>query len=204
VLTAAVPAFAQDEGAGGAAAGVLLAIMSASSAVSGLCYGADTWTSSPSRRYVWLTGIFAVLVAPLAAAQSLTQLGGLLVLIGLAYAPRMILAHLLLDDFAPHNALTEAYIWLVSASAGGVALGSALGGWAVQDAGVHWAFGLAGVSAVIGLSVAVVRRPALEVKPTIREKPKYLNPSRTHRNAHRPLPRTVFKPGADPDRRWQC
>jgi MFS family permease len=170
VLNVTVPAFAQDNGAG-AAAGVLLALMSASSAVSGLCYGARTWTASPSRRYVWLVGTFAVLVAPLAAAQSLTQLGGLLVLVGLAYAPRMISAYLLLDDLAPHDALTEAYTWLVSANAGGVALGSALAGPVVQDAGVHWAFGLAAVSAAAGIAVAVVRRPALEAKPTIRGTP---------------------------------
>lgn len=170
VLNVAVPAFAQTRGAG-AAAGVLLATMSASSALSGLCYGARSWTASPSRRYVWLAGIFAILVTPLATAESLMQLGGLLTLVGLAYAPRVISAYLLLDDLAPHNAMTEAYTWLVSADAGGIALGSALAGPTVQHAGVHWTFALAGASAAVGLIVAALRRPALQAEPTTRQTP---------------------------------
>jgi MFS family permease len=161
ILNVAVPAFAQDRGAG-PAAGVLLAMMSASSAVSGLCYGARSWKASPSRRYVWLAGIFAVLVTPLAAVDSLVQLGGLLVLVGLAYAPRLTSAYLLLDDLAPDDAMTEAYTWLVSATAGGIALGAALAGPAVQHAGLHWAFALAGVSATVGLIVAALRRSVLQ------------------------------------------
>jgi MFS family permease len=170
VLNVAVPAFAQKDGAG-PAAGVLLAMLSASSAVSGLCYGARSWKAGSSRRYVWLAGVFAVLVIPLAAADSLVQLGGLLVLVGLAYAPRIVSAYLLLDDLAPDNALTEAYTWLVSANAGGIALGAALAGPAVQHAGVHWALALAGGSAVIGLIVAAVRHSVLQAETTTRGTP---------------------------------
>jgi MFS family permease len=157
VLNVAVPALAQDEGST-SAAGVLLALMSASSMVGGLCYGARSWPTSPRRRYLWLTGISAVLVAPLPAAGSLTQLGGLLILIGFVYAPSMISAYLLLDDFAPAGALTEAYTWLVSANAAGVASGSALAGSIVEHAGIRWALGLAAASAAVGFTAAVLRR----------------------------------------------
>jgi MFS family permease len=88
----------------------------------------------------------------------------MLVLVGLAYAPTMISAYLLLDDLAPADALTEAYTWLVSANAGGVALGSALAGLAVQHAGIQWTLAVADVSAAIGLTVVIVRRAAL-LKP---------------------------------------
>ncbi|MEU8180941.1 MFS transporter [Micromonospora sp. NPDC049044] len=160
VLNVAVPALAQNQGTP-SAGGVLLAIMSAGSMLSGLCYGAPRWKTSPGRRYLWLTGIFAAMVAPLPAAGSVEQLGGLLVLVGLAYAPTMITAYLLLDDLAPAGTLTEAYTWLVSANAGGVALGSALAGLAMQHAGIHWALAVAAVSATIGLTVVTVRRAAL-------------------------------------------
>jgi hypothetical protein len=161
VLNVAVPALAQNQDKA-AAGGVLLAMMSAASMLSGLYYGARTWKASPARRYVWLAGIFAAMVAPLPAAGSVVQLGGLLVLVGLAYAPSMISAYLLLDDFAAADALTEAYTWLVSANAGGVALGSALAGLTVQHAGIHWTLALADISAAISLTVVIIRRAQLK------------------------------------------
>jgi MFS family permease len=164
VLNVAVPAVAQSQRQA-SAAGVLLAMMSASSLVSGLYYGARAWRASPGRRYVWLTGIFAASVAPLPVMGSLAQLGGLLGLVGLAYAPSMITAYLLLDDLAPPSALTEAYTWLVSANAAGLALGSALAGPIVQHAGPHWALALATGSAAIALTTAALRRTHLQAAP---------------------------------------
>lgn len=70
----------------------------------------------------------------------------------------MITAYLLLDDLAPAGTLTEAYSWLVSANAGGIALGSALAGTVVQYAGVHWALALAAT----GLTLTTASRRTLE------------------------------------------
>lgn len=167
VLNVTVPALAQNEGMT-SASGLLLGLMSASSMLSGLYYGARTWKFSPHRRFVCLAGILAVMVAPLPAAVTVAQLGGLLVLVGLAYAPSMISAYILLDDLAPAGTLTEAYTWLISANAGGVALGSALAGPVVEHAGIHWALAIAVVSAAVGLAIVVVRRTALEPQPTTR------------------------------------
>ena len=161
VLNVTVPALAQNEGMA-SASGLLLGVLSASSMLSGLYYGARTWKASPGRRYACLVGILAAMVAPLPAVESVAQLGGLLVLVGLAYAPSMISAYLLIDDLAPVGTLTEAYTWLVSANAGGVALGSALVGPVVEHAGIHWALALAVVSAAAGLAIVVVHRAALE------------------------------------------
>ncbi|MFC9249753.1 MFS transporter, partial [Streptomyces sp. NPDC057136] len=164
VLNVAVPALAQDQGHA-SYSGVLLAMMSAGSMLSGAYYGARAWKTSPDRRYVWLTAGFAALVAPLPAAGSIAQLGGLLTLVGLAYAPSMISAYLLLDDLAPAGALTEAYTWLVSANAAGFALGAALAGLVTQRAGIHGALAFADVSATIGLAIAIVYRTRLAPKP---------------------------------------
>ncbi|HEX5118644.1 MAG TPA: hypothetical protein VFW65_25960 [Pseudonocardiaceae bacterium] len=154
-----LPAFAQ--GKDSRAVGILLAVMAASSMVSGLYYGARTWESSVDRRYVWLAGIFAAAVVPLALASTTWQLGVLLVFVGIAYAPRVISAYILLDDLAPRDSLAEAYTWLVSANAGGVALGSAIAGPAVEQLGVRWALVGTGVCAVAGCVMAIVRRRSL-------------------------------------------
>jgi MFS family permease len=161
VLDVAVPALATADG-DASAAGLLLAMLSSSSMVGGLCYGARAWKTKPGRRYLWLSGIFAAFVAPLPAADSLAELGALLILVGLAYAPSMISAYLLLDDLAPAGALTEAYTWLVSANAGGVAIGAALAGPTVQHAGIHWSLALAAGSAALGLTAALLRRRRLQ------------------------------------------
>jgi MFS family permease len=160
MLYIAVPAFVS--GRGSASAGVLLAVMAASSIVSGLWYGARRWASSVDRRYIWLAGMFAAAASLLALAGTAVQLGVTLSLVGIAYAPRMISAYALLDDLAPHDSLAEAYTWLVSASAGGIALGSAMAGPLVQHAGARWAFAGAGVCAVTGFATVVVRHRTIE------------------------------------------
>ncbi|MFE5027748.1 MFS transporter [Streptomyces sp. NPDC056656] len=154
-----VPAF--TESTQNTTAGPLLAVMAGGSMISGLCYGARTWASGVDHRYVRLAGAFAAAVAPLALARTALQLGVLLSFVGIAYAPRMISAYLLLDDLAPHDSLTEAYTWLVSASAAGVALGSAIAGPLVQHAGVQRAFAVTELSAAAGYALAIARRHTL-------------------------------------------
>lgn len=155
-----VPAFA--EGTPNTTAGLLLSVMAGGSMVSGLCYGARTWASGVDRRYVWLAGAFAATVAPLALARTALQLGVLLSFVGIAYAPRMISAYLLLDDLAPRNSLAEAYTWLVSASGAGVALGSVIAGHLVQHAGVRQALAVTALCAAAGSVIAIARRRTLK------------------------------------------
>ncbi|MFL6118423.1 MFS transporter [Actinophytocola sp.] len=160
MLYIAVPAFTQ--GPDGESAGTLLAVMAASSMASGLLYGGRTWTSDADRRYLWLAGLFAAAAAPLALATTVTQLGVLLAFVGLAYAPRMISAYLLLDDLAPADSLAEAYTWLVSASAAGTALGSAIAGPITQHAGPQWALAGTGAVALTSYALVAARRETLK------------------------------------------
>jgi predicted MFS family arabinose efflux permease len=160
-----VPAFTQGSGSG--SAGVLLALMAVSSMVSGLGYGSRAWVSGVDRRYLWLAGLFAAAAAPLALAKTATQLGVLLVFVGVVYAPRMISAYLLLDRLAPADSVAEAYTWLVSATAGGTALGSALAGPVAQHVGPRWALASTGALALAGFVVVIARRGTLrpETRP---------------------------------------
>jgi MFS family permease len=160
MLYIAVPAFTQDSG--GESAGGLVAVMAASSMVGGLVYGGRSWASGADRRYLWLAGLFAAAAAPLVLATTATQLGALLAFVGLVYSPRMISAYLLLDDLAPADSLAEAYTWLVSATAGGTALGSAIAGPIAQHAGPRWALAGAGAMALAGYALVIARRGTLK------------------------------------------
>jgi MFS family permease len=159
MLYIGVPAFTQRLDS--RSAGTLLAVMAACSMAGGLYYGGRTWASGVDRRYLWLAGLFAAAVAPLALADTVTQLGVLLAFVGLAYAPRMMSAYLLLDDLAPAGSLAEGYTWLVSATAGGTALGSATAGPVVQYAGPRWALAAAGAVALAGFALVIARRATL-------------------------------------------
>jgi MFS family permease len=170
MLYVAVPAFA-ERGNGSANAGVLLAALYASSMLSGFCYGARAWRSDPGRRYMWLAVVFATLTVPLAAAGDVAELGVLLTLVGIAYAPRMVSAYLLLDKLAPEGSAAEAYTWLVSANAAGVALGSAIAGPITQGCGARWALAATTCCAVAGGLLSVLRqrslRPDLPTRGTL-------------------------------------
>ncbi|MFI5735430.1 hypothetical protein ACIA49_35300 [Kribbella sp. NPDC051587] len=160
MLNVAVPAYAERQGESWAG-GVLLAVIASSSMIGGLWYGAVGWTATPGRRYVRLAIAAAVAVSLLAVAGSAAILGGLLALVGIFAAPRMITAYTLLDELAPRDSLTQGYSWLVSGIAAGSAVGSTIAGAVVQRYGVPQSFALAGVSAAVGAGVAVMGRAAL-------------------------------------------
>jgi MFS family permease len=160
MLYIAVPALTQHPN-GTSGAGPLLAVMAASSMISAVWYGGRVWRSEPGNRYVRLAAIFAAVTAPLFLARTAVQLGVMLTFVGLVYAPRMISAYLLLDDLAPKHSVAEAYTWLVSANAGGVALGSAIAGPVVQHLGARWALAAAATCAAVGYLTAHLRRRTL-------------------------------------------
>jgi MFS family permease len=159
MLYIAVPAFTQSPD--GEPAAALMAVMAACSMAGGLLYGSRTWGSGADRRYIRLAGLFAAAAVPLGLATNPTNLGVLLGFVGLAYAPRMMSAYLLLDDLAPAGSLAEAYTWLVSATAGGTALGSAIAGPLAQHAGPRAALAGAGAVALAGYALVIARRDTL-------------------------------------------
>jgi predicted MFS family arabinose efflux permease len=57
--------------------------------------------------------------------------------------------------------MAEAYTWLVSANAAGVALGSAIAGPVVQHLGARWALAAAATCAAAGYLTAHLRRCTL-------------------------------------------
>ncbi|MCX4990565.1 MULTISPECIES: MFS transporter [unclassified Streptomyces] len=145
-------AFADEQGHR-SAAGAVLALQAAGSCGAGLLYGAVAGSASsdasrPVRRYVLCVGVMAVLLTlPLLAVRltgSLTVLAAALLVAGMATAPTMVTGMTLVQRRTPEGRLNEGMTLAVTGLLGGIAGGSAAGGWMVEH-----------VSAAAGYTVPV-------------------------------------------------
>jgi MFS family permease len=156
----AVPAFADEHGARGAA-GVVLALMAGGGMLGGLLYGARAWPGTPVGRYLVLTGLGVVAEASQTLAGSLVVLAGLATLAAMPFGAQFVALSRLLDDLIPAGTDTEAMTWMTLGNGLGVAGGSALAGAISEAAGPREAF-LAGAAAVaVALGVAITGRGRL-------------------------------------------
>jgi predicted MFS family arabinose efflux permease len=160
VLEIGIPAFAERHGTR-SNAGWLFALWAGGSLVGGLWYGARQWRSSTPRRFLFVSGVLALGLAPLPLAGSLPAFGALVAVAGLGLAPSTAACYSLVGELAPEGALTEAYAWQIVAYVTGAALGAWLGGVLVEAAGVATALACAPVAAALGLGVAVAGRSSL-------------------------------------------
>jgi MFS family permease len=142
----AVAAFARDRGQAGTA-GVLLALFALSSIIGGALYGGRRWAWPPERRLTLLLMASAAATVPLALADSLHALAALLVVAGTPSAAQFITSSIALDRAAPPSMGAEAYNWLSTANATGVAIGATLAGVLIEAEGTSAAF-LAGAGAL--------------------------------------------------------
>ena len=127
LVDVAVPVTAAHAG-NPAAAGWLMAGLSAGSAVGGLLFGRRTWASPFARLLPRLTLLLAGLVGVLALAGSVWVLALGLVVAGLLLSPGLIMAYALADELSPQIARTQASIWVNTAGNAGVTTGTALAG----------------------------------------------------------------------------
>jgi MFS family permease len=165
VLDIGMPAFARAHGHP-STAGLLLTAFAIGSMTGGVWFGSRAWpAASLFRRFVLVTTLFAIGLLPLAAAPSLGAMAPLAVLAGLAFAPAVTCMYLLVDRVAPPGTGTEAYTWILTATAGGQALGAGTAGVIAQHAGVRPALLVASGAAVVGVLVALARRRTLSQPP---------------------------------------
>ncbi|HEX6701795.1 MAG TPA: MFS transporter [Gaiellaceae bacterium] len=135
-LYVAVPAFAARHGNANAA-GVLLAVMNVGALAGGLV-GASRLTSQRAvNRYLRLSALLAVSIAPLLLARSLATMGLLLAVAGLFVAPTAAASYVLVELVSPHGYRTEAFTWMSTAVAVGGALGSTIAGALTDHASVE-------------------------------------------------------------------
>ncbi|GAA2091304.1 MFS transporter [Streptomyces albiaxialis] len=139
------------------AGGAVLACQAAGSATAGLAFGALSPRGTAARRLLICVGAMAALMTlPLlaSASDSLLVLAGALLIAGMATAPTMVTGMTLVQHVTPRERLNEGMTLAVTAILGGIATGSALGGWAVEHAGADgWAYTVPASAALLAALV---------------------------------------------------
>ncbi|MFG2743287.1 MFS transporter [Streptomyces chartreusis] len=141
------------------AAGVVLALQAGGSCAAGLLYGRVRFAGAAEDRYPWcVAAMTALLVLPLLAASltgSLLLLSAALLVAGMATAPTMITNMTLVQRRTPDGRLNEGMTLAVTALLGGIACGSAAGGWAVEHLTPTAGYGVPVTAAAVALLVAL-------------------------------------------------
>ncbi|CQR63772.1 MFS transporter [Streptomyces leeuwenhoekii] len=155
-------AFADAHGHGGAA-GVILALQAAGSCAAGLLYGAVRPARPARARLPWcVAAMTALLVLPALAAAgtgSLTLLGATLLLAGMATAPTMVTTMTLVQRRTPEGRLNEGMTLAVTGLLGGIACGSAAGGWAAEHLSAAAGYGVPLAAAAVALVITLLPLP---------------------------------------------
>ncbi|MCP9997504.1 MFS transporter [Streptomyces werraensis] len=140
------------------AAGAVLALQAAGSCVAGLLYGAVRPAGSAWSRLVrCLAAMAALMTLPLLAAAltgSLLVLAGALLVAGMATAPTMVTTMTLVQRQTPEGRLNEGMTLAVTGLLGGIACGSAAGGWIVEHVSATAGYGVPVGAAVTAFAVA--------------------------------------------------
>ncbi|GGU67574.1 MFS transporter [Streptomyces lavendofoliae] len=143
----------------GPAAGPLLALQAAGSCAAGLVYGSVTVPGGDVRRRLLgcLAAMTALMALPLLSAAgtgSLLALGGALLIAGMATAPTMVTGMTLVQRLTPPGQLNEGMTLAVTALLGGIAAGSATGGWTAEHAGAAAGYTVPVAAAALALVLA--------------------------------------------------
>jgi MFS family permease len=140
-----VAAFADHAGDRGAT-GPVLAAWALASMLGGLAAGRRGAPADPVARLVVLIAAMAAADALLALAPTPLALGLLCIPAGAAIAPLFGLTYVLAGEAAREGTVTEAYTWLATGIAAGLATGSAAGGALAAHHGPAAAFLLAAIA----------------------------------------------------------
>ncbi|NJC55036.1 MFS transporter [Brevibacterium marinum] len=151
-------------------AGLLLSALAFGSLLCGALYGAKTWTTPSHHRFGIAVSLLAVTVSLMLLAQDMWSFGVLLFFVGSTIAPSLIGANSVVEQLAPPRRLTEAFAWLGTSLAFGVAFGSAIAGNIIDTHNAKTAMLLPAGCVILGaiLALSLLRR---------------LNPSRSSHEA---------------------
>ncbi len=150
--------------ADGPAAGAVLALQAAGSCVAGLAYGR---VRRAAPLWACLTAMTVLMALPLLAAAgtgSLPAVAGALLVAGMATAPTMVTGMTAIQRLTPEGQLNEGMTLAVTALLGGIAAGSAAGGWTVEHAGASHGYAVPVTAAALALALALALLPARTTK----------------------------------------
>jgi MFS family permease len=143
--------------------GVLVAGLAIGSMISGIGWGTVHWRLPLRHRLAGVLVLLTVLSAPLMLARDIWLMAPFVVLAGLAVSPALISAFTLAEQLVPRAAVTEAFTWIGTALALGVAVGASVSGKVVDLSGANAAFSVATVAAAISAVVVALTQRALHV-----------------------------------------
>jgi hypothetical protein len=143
-----LPAFSAEHGAK-ELAGLLIAVWSGASGVSGLLYGARPARGAVMDIHLRLAFAVPLAFAFLLAAVSPLTMALLVIVAGLPIAPLITTRNQLVERVAPRGTATEAFTWPLTALVAGVSLGAAVSGTLVEE--YSW---VSAVLAAIAVSAA--------------------------------------------------
>ena len=157
-----VTAFAVEHGAAGTAA-ALFTVSGCASLLAGWLYGLRQWRTAPRVQLAVAAAGLAIGCLPLLVAGSPFELGFGVALTGLAIPLILVLCSVLAEAAVHRAVLTQAFVWLNSASAAGSAGAAAAAGWAVGTFGAHGGFAVAAMATSVMAVLAVAGLRALRV-----------------------------------------
>jgi MFS family permease len=142
-----------------AVAGVLLALMSAGSALGGLAYGSRSWSPPLTRQFAIALALMGAGLALLAPSTNLWLFTILSFFAGIVMAPALTMQSMLVARTASARHATEAFTWSSTGLLSGVALGIAVGGWLIEQWTWSAVFVAASVCAFGSAALALGLRP---------------------------------------------
>jgi predicted MFS family arabinose efflux permease len=157
-MQVSVTAFAVGRDAPGLA-GPLYSITSLVSLIAGIAYGARRWRLPEPTQLVLVLVALSLSCVPLLLVDTPLAVGLALALPGLALAPFQMLSAVLVESQVEPAVLTQAFTWLNSGIAAGIALGAAIAGRTVDAYSPRHGFAIALSATVLAAAMAwVVRR----------------------------------------------
>jgi hypothetical protein len=157
-----VTAFAVEHGAAVTAA-ALFTVSGCASLLAGWLYGLRQWRTAPRVQLAVAAAGLAVGCLPLLVPGSPIELGLGVALTGLAIPLILVLCSVLAEAAVHRAVLTQAFVWLNSASAAGSAGAAAAAGWAVGTFGAHGGFAVAAMATSVMAVLAMAGLLALRV-----------------------------------------
>lgn len=167
-LDVVMVAFAREQSAAWLG-GVLISLTAVGSLTGGAVFGAVDWRWSQARLLAITAGLLTLGTIPLAFAGSTIMMSVLAIVAGGAIAPALIAGSTLLESLAPKGSLSEAFSWLTSAGATGIALGTAAAGWLAESDGFAAAAWAAVGGGIVALAVCLSGQAALRASRHVPE-----------------------------------
>ena len=163
-------AFAEAHGEK-AAASLVLAAYAAGSMIAGLVFGTLTITLPLARQFFAAIMLAAAMTWPLLMVDSIPMLALVLFLNGASIAPMVIIMMGLIERLVPASQLTEGMTWGMTGVGIGLAIGSSVSGWVIDNFGAANGFWVSVASGMAALAVAVIGYRTLNVPAAAADHP---------------------------------